>query len=343
MFRKAVCVVLGGLCVVAAWRVVAQGDGKKPQLQAAQPSGPKHDFGFSAAFEEEVKKIGQISPDQFAERFAEKAKYLAKINWDPTTAKFWDRFTLDPNDPKAMTPIRNIGQQQAAHLYDFRLNDQELAVLKDKGFVVSERRGSHSFTDLYYRLYVRDLPVFITSDSMLHAWHRYFDRMLESLENDYFRPAFKQMLGAMAKEIPAAQKEYGDGPLAEAVRDVDFFLAVARNLLESINTSPTRERGSSFLGQDDRVNAALSQCFAEKMVEYPLFGRLRPIDFSQFKPRGRYDQNQDAQRYFRAVMWLGRIDFRIAGGESAEQDLRELSGAIVLNDLLQRAKMKDRW
>jgi hypothetical protein len=42
-------------------------------------------------------------------------------------------------------------------------------------------------------------------------------------------------------------------------------------------------------------------------------------------------------------MWLGRIDIRIAGGETEAQDLRELAGAIVLNDLLDRAKMRESW
>jgi hypothetical protein len=79
------------------------------------------------------------------------------------------------------------------------------------------------------------------------------------------------------------------------------------------------------------------------VLDFPLFGRGRDIDFSQFKPRGRYDQNEMSKQYFRSVMWLGRMDFRIAGGENADQDQRELAGAIVMNDLLVRAKMKERW
>ena len=39
-------------------------------------------------------------------------------------------------------------------------------------------------------------------------------------------------------------------------------------------------------------------------------------------------------------MWLGRIDFRIAGGDTKEQDLRELAGAIVLHDLLHRLETR---
>jgi hypothetical protein len=333
MMRVPLSILLAGVCLLTARQTALVGQEKASKAAAA----PKHDFGFTAAFQDEIKKVGQISPDEFAQRFRGRAAYLPKLTWDPTTAKYWDRFTLDPNDPKAMTPVRNVTPEQAGHLFDFRLSAPELAVFKDKGFVVSERMGSHSFTDLYYRIYVRDLPVFVSSDSMLHAWHRYFDRMLEGMEADYFQPIFKQMLTAMSEQIPAAQRAYGQGPLGDALRDVDFFLAVAAHLLQP-------GAGQSRLGQEQRVQQALEACRSEKMLpNYPLFGRPRDIDFSQFKPRGRYDQHEHTKHYFRAVMWLGRIDFRIAGGISAEQDVRELSGAVVLHDLLRRAGVQERW
>jgi hypothetical protein len=333
MRRVSLSILLAGVGLL----IVCQTARVAPKEPKAVAAGPKHDFGFTAAFQDEIKKVGQITPDEFARRFKSPAEYLPKLTWDPTTAKYWDRFTLDPTDARAVTPIRKVTPEQARHLFDFRLSEPELAVFKEKGFVVSERMGSHSFTNLYYRIYVRDLPVFVSSDSMLHAWHRYFDRMLEGMEADYFQPTFKQMLTAMSEQLPAAQKAYGEGPLADALTDVDFFLAVAAQLLQP-------GTGRSRLGQEKRVQEAIEACHAEKMLEdYPLFGRPRDIDFSQFKPRGRYDQQENTKNYFRAVMWLGRIDFRIAGSESVEQDLRELSGAIVLHDLLCRAGMQERW
>src|SRR5690606_9418788 len=35
------------------------------------------------------------------------------------------------------------------------------------------------------------------------------------------------------------------------------------------------------------------------------------IDASQFTPRGHYEDEEDLQNYFRAMMWLGRIDLRL--------------------------------
>jgi hypothetical protein len=49
-------------------------------------------FGYATAFDQALKKIGQISPQEFAKRYTSKAKYLPQISFDPTTAKFWDDF-----------------------------------------------------------------------------------------------------------------------------------------------------------------------------------------------------------------------------------------------------------
>src|SRR4051794_30913938 len=60
------------------------------------PQAAATTFDYSARFEEEVRKVGQISPQEFARRHPGKAVYLPRLSWDPTTARFWDRLTVDP-------------------------------------------------------------------------------------------------------------------------------------------------------------------------------------------------------------------------------------------------------
>src|SRR5690606_8616266 len=50
--------------------------------------------------------------------------------------------------------------------------------------------------------------------------------------------------------------------------------------------------------------------------EIKLFGVKREEDFSQFKPRGHYVGEVSLERYFRAQMWLGRVDLRILETQS---------------------------
>jgi hypothetical protein len=296
--------------------------------KAKQPKGDT--LGYSAHFDDELRKIGQITPEEFARRFPGQARYLDKISWDPTTAKFWADFN---KNPQTGTPTRRYGS------YDFRLSKQELASFKKNGFVVSERMSAQSFAEMFYRIYIRDLPVYVSTDALLHAWHRSYDGMLEELEETYLASSLDQILMGMSREIPAAAKDYGNGVLAESLTDADYFLTMARSLLAG-KQLPTA------LNQDGRVAATLQAVANEQLHKFPLFGRERQMDFSQFKVRGHYENSDVLKRYFKAMMWCGRIDLRIAGGKDYWGVLsspRELGSAVILNDLLRRGGQYERW
>jgi hypothetical protein len=301
------------------------------RAQADKAKQPKEDsLGYTAHFHDELRKIGQITPQEFARRYPGQARYLDKISWDPTSARFWADFN---KDPKTIPPNRRFGR------FDFRLNEQELASFKQNGFVVSERMSAQSFAEMFYRIYNRDLPVFVSTDALLHAWHRSYDGMLEELEETYLASSLNEILSGMAREIPGAEKDYGTGVLAESLADADYFLAMARSLLAG-KQLPTA------LKQEGRVVLTLQAVANEQLHRFPLFGRQRQMDFSQFKVRGHYENSELLKKYFKAMMWCGRIDLRIAGGTDYWGVLsspRELGSAVIVNDLLRRSGQYERW
>jgi hypothetical protein len=219
--------------------------------------------------------------------------------------------------------------------YDLRPNEAELALLRKNGFVVSERLGDASPTQLFYRIYARDVPVFITADAVLHAWHRSYDTILEEVEQNSLAPLLGDVLGAMAQQLPAARQQYGEGGLADSLTDADYFLGVARSLLAGKGVG-------TYLGQDGRVKETLRACDALRLQEVNLFGRARKVDFSQFKPRGHYEKSEALRRYFRAMMWCARIDLRVAGKPEQASE-RELGAAVILHDLLRRSGKSAQW
>src|SRR5262249_54271310 len=154
-----------------AWLLPLSLHAGEPARKQAARKAPDEKLGYGAAFEEELKKVGQISPKEFAKRYGGKVEYLAKPSFDPTRAPFGYEFQ------KAPTLVRGKGTG-----YAFRLNADELTAFKQNGFVVSERMGAASFSEMLYRIYSRDLPVFVSTDALLHAWHRSYDAMLEELE-----------------------------------------------------------------------------------------------------------------------------------------------------------------
>ncbi len=69
---------------------------------------------------------------------------------------------------------------KASRNTDYRLNDAELNTLKiDKLFF---KQSDDSFTRSFLNLYNNDMPVMITSDSMLFALHKFYDTYLKNLE-----------------------------------------------------------------------------------------------------------------------------------------------------------------
>jgi hypothetical protein len=208
-------------------------------------SGGAEVFGYGTAFAQELQRFGQISPDQFATVFPNTANYLGSISWDPTTGQFWDQFDAD-------IAVVNAGRQPGDpgyRTFDFRLDQRELPVFKTNGFLVSERLGSHSFADVFYNVWHNDLPVFISTDAILQAWHRTYDAMLEEIEETYLFNGFERMLDAMAGRVPSAWAGAGNGVLKDSILDADYFLAVARSLLAGTNTIMP-----SLVGQDARVS-----------------------------------------------------------------------------------------
>ena len=286
--------------------------------------------GYAAAFDAALEKIGPITPAEFTRLYTGKAKYLDRLSWDPRTAKYWKEFNLDPKDFRSDGKRRPLGSP-----YDFRLNEAERATFKNNGFVVSERMGDQSFAQVFYRIYTRDLPVFVSADAVLHAWHRSYDAMLEELESSLLTTSLDQILTAMAEMVPAAREQYGEGVMGDSLSDADYFLAVARSLL-------TGKVVASSLGQDARVEKTLKACADQQLQSFELFGRDRNMDFSQFKPRGHYENSSILRQYFQAMMWCGRTDLRIAGDPNHAAP-RELGAALVLHDLLHRSGKLETW
>jgi hypothetical protein len=319
-------------------------------LEVQQPavanlgSGGAEVFGYGDAFTQALQRIGQISPDEFAAMFPTTASYLPAITWDPTTAQYWDLFSADP-------AVVNGDKQPGDRGYrcvDTRLNAPELAIFQQNGFVVSGPPGGASFAEVFYNLFYSDLPIFVSTDALLEAWHRTYDAMLEETEETYLFNSVGTMLDGMAAQVAAADAVVGNGPLHESLRDADWFLAVARSLLAGTNQPPV----PSVLGQDARVAATLADIYAEQLMEVDDFmGFCRVVDFSQFQIRGHYTHSDRLGRYFQCTMWLGFIDVPVAGGPFQRCPLdpprmaspRELGVAVVFWYLLNQSAQFQTW
>lgn len=291
-------------------------------------------YGYATAFGEQIQQLGQLSLEDFVATYSLTNQYLPQITFDPTTGDFWDLFNIDPAVWNATNSYYN------QRYYDFRLNPQEFAVFQTNGFVVSQRMERESFADIYYNIYTDELPVLVTADSILQAWHRSFVTMLAEVEETGFQPTLSNLVVSMSAQIPTLWAQAAGTPMTNGVLDADYFLAVARTLVSGANYY-----GS--LGQNTRVSTALNAIAALQPVSFNLYGESRTVDFSQFTVRGHYSSTTTLQRYFKAMIWCGIADFRYAGfsnGAYAKTNtLRELSGAVGLELALRNSGGFSNW
>jgi hypothetical protein len=285
-------------------------------------------FGYGTRFSQEIQRLGQLPLADFVALYGPTNQYLPAISFDPTTAEFWDQFSLDP-------AVHNATNAANPRLTDFRLNTNEFAVFQTNGFVVSQRLGSYSFADIFYKIYSDDLPVFISTDAALQAWHRSYIAMLEELEETYLSPRLQSIMQGMAGQVPLLWAQGQSTALANGFLDADYFLAVARSLVTGTNNY-------GQLGQTARVTAALTAITSLQPANFNLFGTNRWVDFSHFQVRGHYETSQRLQRYFRAMMWCGLMDFRFTGGTN-DNSLRELAGAVAMSQLMSASGQLANW
>ncbi|NOY06042.1 MAG: DUF3160 domain-containing protein, partial [Chlorobi bacterium] len=111
------------------------------------------------------------------------------------------------------------------------LTVDERALLQTNGFMVSERLSEQSFIKAFAKVWHEDLPLFLSTDAVLHALHRSYDNILKSTELDILLPALSRALDLMHTGVRGLKAKYPQREMAAPVRDVDVFLTVARALL----------------------------------------------------------------------------------------------------------------
>ena len=295
-------------------------------------------FGYDRIFREELLRAGFLTPAEFAARLPAVGNYLSGLSFDPRAAKFWDLFNANPALVSAALPATSPDRRS----FDFRMNPTELGLFLTNGFVVSERLGSTSFADVFYRIYNDDLPVFVSADAALHAWHFSYQRLLEEAEETQMAIGLRSILNGMVAQLKLTTQTAAvrSGPLQESLKDADYFLAVARSLLSG---GPA----ATVLGGDAAVAETLAAVAQLKFVDdppgFPMFGTRRTVDFSQFKIRGHYERSVELGQYFQAFMWTARTDLRGFQKDAREQSLRELGTAVVLAQLLQSSGQAAAW
>ncbi|MCM1047867.1 MAG: DUF3160 domain-containing protein [Clostridiales bacterium] len=189
------------------------------------------------------------------------------------------------------------------NLYQFHYfadADEFIEKLADNGFIVYGNSGCE-FHEVYEMNRYEYIPNFVTVDSLMHAYHLYFSYLLKNIEREYLSENLTRLSTLMLEES-MAQYELLKGSEWEGAAQINvaFFTIGAKLLDESVTPADYVE--SIVTSELDKINAAEGIGTSLITNDYE--------DYSQYKPRGYYENDETLEKYFKTMMWYGRIHFR---------------------------------
>ena len=283
-----------------------------------------------AAVSTEMESLSaEATPTQF------KVASVGNI-YPPSFGKYPD---IEAKVPEAYTggyslPL-DLGQVQMS--IDLTLSDAQRALLSQNGFVVESPNPEMQFNEFYQVYesirYWEAQPAFITTDSVFHVYHLLFDKMLRDLEIVYFIPALEELTSALLVESSSQLSALSGSPLeGAALRNAAYF-GVAVRLL-GLNDAIPPPAESLVQSELALIEAASGPKESPIWFDEALPEDERLIeDYSQYIPRGHYTRSEALERYFKAMMWYGRMTMRLDNDMEtrrallATQALRTVSGS----------------
>ncbi|MDE6389744.1 MAG: DUF3160 domain-containing protein [Lachnospiraceae bacterium] len=228
----------------------------------------------------------------------------AAVNEDIGVTPCVTPYTIEPD-------LSNID-----NLWQFYLGDEQKEKIAQNGFVVCGDAG-REFFEIYERNRYVPVANFVTVDSLMHTYHLYFAHLLKKVEKGYLAGCLKQLSDRMLAESLTAYDALKGSEWEEAAKCNVAFFTVGAKLLDDKTEIDTDVK--------ETVEYELEHIIAAEGIDGSRMydsqtGAME--DYTQYMPRGYYEGDEELERYFRAMMWYGRIHFR--------QDSEEMNRSAFL-------------
>lgn len=249
---------------------------------------------------------------------------------------------MTSGDLEALNPAGNFDTRVSGSPLDalyldslankYLLTDDEKGLIGKNGFMVSQRLSYNSFMEAFADIFHKDMPLFISTDAILHSIHMSYDIMLMHSEFNYLIPKLRAYLKGLKTELPLLDKKYSSVPgMKASLMDYDVFISVPMKIFDSNGKCYYSENS----GKADSIIGFINNF--SPMDLFLFSGTPRNIDFSQFEPRGHYTIQEfpEFQEYFKVMMWFAKADLWLSAPKAvfpspAREDLQRQSVLAML-------------
>ena len=198
---------------------------------------------------------------------------------------------FDESEEKSLDEVKDF----------FDLSSTRRSFLDGHHFVAIKHGTYTNFPKAYEMLHDEHIPIFVTTDSVLHLYHQNFDDTLKDIEEHFLYFSAVNLTYSM---LNASEQDYPNlsGDLKELAKLNVAFFSVAASLLDPEFEAP------------DYVNEIVEKEM-RKIENHSGFHEcvIMPPphieDYSQYVPRGHYTESELLKKYFKGMMWYGRMAF----------------------------------
>lgn len=215
----------------------------------------------------------------------------------------------------------------------FGITPEQERLLSENGFVVLRVNIFETLGEAYTYIIDNSLPLLITTDAVVHAYHVLFDETLKRAEMSELIDAMNTTIATLLSGAQIEVSTYAGAPLENAAKLDLMYLEVAYALINPI-FSPTSTQATQ----------ELALITAHSTIAYsPIFGYKE--DYTQYVPRGHYTENERLKAYFKTMMWLGRMRFAILPDQDTDIETvrKQTRAAILLTWMMNKANVYDDW
>lgn len=213
------------------------------------------------------------------------------------------------------------------NLEQFYFEDQMKEKLAENGFVVYGDAG-WEFYEIYEGNRYGQIPNFVTVDSLMHTYHLYFAYLLKGLEKKQLSDELMQLSERMMADSMEQYEQLKGSEWESAARRNVAFFTVGASLLD--DTVEPADYAADMVREELAKIEKGGEIFKSVITE-------DEEDYSQYAPRGYYKGDPELERYFRAMMWYGRIHFK------QEEEEMDRSALLMTMALTEDAQAYELW
>jgi hypothetical protein len=265
--------------------------------------------------------------------------------------------SVNASVPPYQLPLNLSNITNIEDITKLRLNETEEELLGTSGFVILDYGQEDDIVAPYKDMKEMGIPIFVTSDTLLHLYHIQFNEILKGIEEREFFDALVDMSNAMLEQSVHDYEIFTDPELKESARRNVAYFAVALKLLQTATegyngsedikvvnfTIPkyviedVNKELENITQHDGFHPSAIFNSNPNCICDYPC---CYCEDYSQYVPRGHYTRSEQLKRYFKAMMWYGRMVFMLKGcnGDDAliskeDANLSTRQAALIASEL----------